>query len=268
MPVSAATHRSYFLPVMGGLIALAWLALVAWAASPYARFLQHGGSTDPVFLEICRALPAGEVIVPAILYVAGWLLMITAMMLPTTLPLLDMFRRVAEGRANRDALVVLVVAGYLAAWTAFGIAAHLADALAHRAAAESAWLTLNGWIFGVALLAGAGLFQFSALKYRCLDKCRTPMSFLQQHWQGRNDRRNALLLGLRHGAFCVGCCWALMLLMFAVGTGSVGWMLGLGVVMAAEKNLPWGRRLSAPLGLGLLAAAAAVLLLNLGALRT
>lgn len=264
--MTVALHRSFFLPVMGGLIVLSWLALVAWAASPYARYLQHGGWTDPVFLEICRALPAGELVVPAVLYVAGWLLMIAAMMLPSTLPLLELYRRAAAGRANRTALVALVVAGYLAAWLAFGIAAHVADALVHLAAAQSAWLTFNGWAFGVAVLAGAGLFQFSAMKHRCLAKCRTPMSFVQRHWQGRNDRRNALLLGLRHGAFCVGCCWALMLLMFAVGTGSVGWMLALGVIMAAEKNLSWGRRLSAPLGAALLAAALVILVQHAGRL--
>src|SRR5262249_26865532 len=160
---------------MGGLIALSWLALAAWAASPYARYLQHGGWTDSAFLEICRALPAGEGVVPAVLYVVGWLLMITAMMLPTILPPLEIFPRLAAGRANRTALVALVVAGYLAAWTAFALAAHLADALVHLAAAQSAWLTFNGWAFGAVLLAGAGLFQFSALKHRCLDKCRTPM---------------------------------------------------------------------------------------------
>ena len=71
-----------------------------------------------------------------------------------------------------------------------------------------------------------------------------------QYWQGRHDRRNALLLGIHHGFFCVGCCWALMLLMFAVGVGNIAWMLLLGAVMAVEKNMPWGRKLSAPLGVG------------------
>jgi predicted metal-binding membrane protein len=83
------------------------------------------------------------------------------------------------------------------------------------------------------------------------------------HWQGRAEARQALLLGFRHGLFCVGCCWAIMLLMFVVGTGSVGWMLALGGIMAVEKNMPWGRRLSTPLGLALLAAAAGLLVLHL-----
>ena len=101
-------------------------------------------------------------------------------------------------------------------------------------------------------MALAGLFQFSELKYRCLDKCRTPLSFVIERWRGRAERWNALRLGLHHGLFCLGCCWALMLLMFVVGAGSVGWMLVLGAVMAVEKNLPWGRRLAVPLGIILL----------------
>ncbi len=99
----------------------------------------------------------------------------------------------------------------------------------------------------------AGAFQFSSLKYRCLEKCRAPLSFLSQHWRGTGQSAQALLLGAHHGLFCIGCCWALMLLMFAVGTGNVGWMMGLGAIMAIEKNVSWGRRLSTPLGVGLLA---------------
>ncbi len=108
------------------------------------------------------------------------------------------------------------------------------------------------------LLAGA--FQFTPLKYRCLDKCRTPLGFIMQHWRGRRERSHAFALGVQHGAFCVGCCWALMFLMFAVGTGNVGWMLVLGAVMAIEKNVRWGRRLSTPLGIGLLAWGALIIL--------
>src|SRR2546422_5962401 len=86
----------------------------------------------------------------------------------------------------------------------------------------------------------------------CLDKCRSPMSFISGHWHGGNARAEAFGLGVSHGLFCVGCCWSLMLLMFAVGMGSLGWMLVLGATMAVEKNLSWGRRLSAPLGAVLL----------------
>ena len=86
-----------------------------------------------------------------------------------------------------------------------------------------------------------------------------------EHWRTGDERRQALRMGLRHGLFCVGCCWALMLLMFVVGTGSVGWMMALGAVMAVEKNHAWGRRLSRPFGCALLAGAGVIVLYNLSA---
>ena len=101
---------------------------------------------------------------------------------------------------------------------------------------------------GAGVLAAAGLFQWSALKYRCLDQCRSPFGFVSSRWHGRSPAREAFRIGVDHGLFCVGCCWALMLMMFVVGTGSIGWMLALAAVMAAEKNLSWGRRLATPVG--------------------
>jgi predicted metal-binding membrane protein len=252
--VRAARHRSVFGPLAGLLIAGAWATLWIWAASPYGRYLDHGGWLQSgLGGSLCRALPAGEMVLPAAIYVGGWLLMTAAMMLPTTLPLLEIVERMTAARPDRAQLVGLVIAGYLAVWSGFGLLAHLADSALHALAADSAWLTFNGWLVAAAVLALAGLFQFSTLKYRCLEQCRTPLSFVVRHWRGRAERRQAFLLGAHHGLFCVGCCWALMLLMFVVGMGSVGWMLLLGAVMAAEKNLAWGRRLSAPLGVALLA---------------
>ena len=104
------------------------------------------------------------------------------------------------------------------------------------------------WVSGAVILTIAGLYQFSSLKYACLDKCRSPLSFITSRWQGRNESAQSLRIGVEHGLFCVGCCWSLMALMFLVGTGNLIWMLLLGAVMALEKNLPWGHRLSAPLG--------------------
>ena len=118
----------------------------------------------------------------------------------------------------------------------------------HEAVERSPWLEAYAWVIGAATLALAGSYQFTPLKYRCLDKCRSPLSFIMEHWQGERDHAQAFRLGIHHGIFCVGCCWSLMLLMFAVGIGNLGWMLVLGTLMAIEKNMPWGLRLSAPLG--------------------
>ena len=247
-------HQHAFLPLMGLLIASAWLTLWLWAGSPYGRYLDHGSWLEAGFAgSVCRVLPAGEVLLPAIPYVGGWLLMTAAMMLPTALPLFEIFRRMTAARADRARLLALVILGYLAVWSGFGLIAHLADQAVRALALTSPWLTFNGWLLGAAALALAGLFQFSPLKYRYLDQCRTPLAFVVRHWRGESAAREAFMLGAHHGLYCVGCCWALMLLMFVVGTGSVGWMLLLGTVMAAEKNLPRGCRLSAPLGIALLA---------------
>ena len=245
--------RRSFLPLISGLIGLAWVTLFLWESSPYGRYLDHGRWTDLGFAgRLCSALPAGHIVLPALLYVGGWVLMSAAMMLPTALPLLAIFGRLTARRPDAGRLTILLIVGYLLVWAAFGIVAHALDAGLHILVVATPWLRFNGWIVGAGVLALAGAFQFTALKHHCLDKCRTPFSFVHQHWRGRAPGREALLLGAHHGVFCVGCCWAIMLLMFVVGTGSVGWMLALGAIMAVEKNLPWGRRLSAPLGAGLL----------------
>lgn len=255
--VDAARHRRVFVPVLAALVALAWLALWVWAGSPYGRYMDHGDLTasGPV-AALCRAIPAGSVVVPAVFYGAAWVLMTLAMMLPTTLPLFTAFDRLAGQRPDHTRLLLLLGLGYLAVWGAFGLLAHALHVALLAGVARVPVLFLNGWMIGAAIIAGAGVFQFSSLKHRCLEKCRTPLSFVMEHWRGRAQAWQAFLLGAHHGLFCVGCCWALMLLMFAVGAGSLGWMLVLAAVMAIEKNLPWGRRLSAPLGVALLGWAA------------
>jgi predicted metal-binding membrane protein len=245
--VSALANRKPFLFLLGSLITLAWLSLWVWERSPYGRYLHHDQIGQPDLFT-----GAAGIVLPASLYIAGWTLMTIAMMLPTTIPLLEIFRRLTAQRSDHVQLVTLVIVGYLAAWLGFGIAAHLADWLLHEITSHILWLEANAWVIGAGTLLLAGGFQFTRLKYRCLDKCRAPLSFVTEYWRGRHDRRNALLLGIHHGMFCVGCCWALMLLMFGVGVGNVGWMLALGAVMAIEKNMPWGRKISAPLGVALL----------------
>lgn len=255
----AARHRRVFVPLLAALIALAWAALWVWAQSPYARYLAHDDWTaSGPAAALCRAIPAGEVVVPALTYAAAWILMTAAMMLPTTLPLFNTFDRLTATRPDHGRLLLLLVLGYMAVWGAFGLLAHglhTGVLFVFDAVPALAW---HGWVVGAAVIATAGAFQFSQLKYQCLDKCRTPLSFVIAHWRGHAHGWHAFTLGAHHGLFCVGCCWALMLLMFAFGAGSLGWMLALAVVMAIEKNFPWGERLRAPLGLALLAWAAIV----------
>ncbi len=229
-------------PVLGGIIVLAWATLWGLEQSSYAwLFHQHGGG------HVHHAHQAGWLSASA--FLAGWLLMTIAMMLPTTVPLVNLFRRMVAARPTAALLIGLLLTGYLAAWLAFGAAALALLRSFEAALASTAWLRSQAWIWGAGLFVLAGAFQFSALKYACLDRCRTPVGFLNSHWHGQREAVDSFTIGWRHGLFCVGCCWALMLLMFAVGTTSLAWMLVLALIMAAEKNMPWGRHLARPLGL-------------------
>lgn len=237
--------RRPFLVLMVALIGMTWLALGIWSVSPYARFLDHG------VLDELEVSISGEYLVLLLIFVAGWTLMTVAMMLPTSLPLVTLFRRLTRQRPDRLQLVVLLITGYLGVWTLFGALAHLSDLLVHEVVEQSALLETNAWVIGAGTITLAGLYQFTSLKYKCLDKCRSPLSFITAHWRGSRERSQAFRLGVHHGLFCVGCCWSLMLLMFVVGVGNLGWMLALGTVMAVEKNVSWGKKISAPLGIAL-----------------
>ena len=236
--------RTILLAALVASAAVAGVALLVWEASPYGRYLHHQGGGAPLALE-------------AALFATGWALMVVAMMLPTSIPLVATFAALVRRRPEPGRLVLLVVVGYVVAWSAFGLGAWLFDRLVHLAVAAVPFLDQHPQLVIGATLLTAGLYQFSALKYRCLDECRSPLGFILSRWAGQRPRREALALGLAHGAFCVGCCWSLMLVMFGLGLGSLAWMMALGVVMAVEKNAPWGRRVGRPLGAFLVLAAVA-----------
>lgn len=235
-------HDKFFVPLIVGLIAMTWLALWVWSVSPYSRFLDH-----EVLGELELTI-SGEYLMFLLVFVAGWTLMLVAMMLPTSLPLVALFRHLTFQRPDRSRLVVLLIAGYLSIWVLFGGLAHFGDLLIHEVVERSVWLESNAWVIGAGTIMLAGIYQFTPLKYKCLDKCRSPLSFIVEHWTGSRERSQAFRLGVHHGLFCVGCCWSLMLLMFVVGVGNLGWMLALGTVMTVEKNMPWGKKISTPLG--------------------
>jgi predicted metal-binding membrane protein len=196
--------------------------------------------------------------IEATLFAVGWLLMIVAMMLPSSVPLVTTFAVLVRRRRRPGQLVLLLLVGYLLVWGAFGVAAWIADRGIHAAVDAVPWLAEHPQVIIATTLAAAGLWQFSPLRDRCLDECRSPLGFVMNRWRGTSERREALAMGLAHGAFCVGCCWSLMLVMFGVGLGSLSAMLALGAITAVEKNLPIGRRISRPLGVALILAGLAV----------
>jgi len=226
--------------LVGSLVALAavaWLALWLWEGSPYGHYLHHS--------------VGGAMALEGALFAAGWVLMIVAMMLPSSVPLVLTFRALVGRRAHPERLVALLLGGYLAIWGAFGLAAWLADRVIHAAVAAVPPLAAFPQVIIATTLLVAGLWQFSPLRDRCLEECRSPLGFVMNRWRGVSERTESFAMGVAHGAFCIGCCWSLMLVMFGVGLGSLTVMLALGGFTAVEKNLPWGRRLTRPIGVGL-----------------
>src|SRR3990172_2860230 len=227
---------------LAALAVAAWLALWLWGASPYARYLHHDDGVGPLAAQ-------------ASLFAVGWVLMIVAMMLPSSVPLVMTFGALVRRRRRPGALVGLLLAGYLSVWAAFGLAAWVLDRGIHAAVDTVPWLAAHPELILGTTLLGAGLWQFSPLRDRCLDECRSPMGFVMNRWRGVSEARESFAMGIAHGAFCVGCCWSLMLVMFGIGLANITAMLALGGLTAIEKNLPWGRRLTRPLGVVLLLAA-------------
>jgi predicted metal-binding membrane protein len=223
---------------LAALAAVAWVSLTLWSVSPWARYLHHDAVTGA---SVGTPLEVG-------LFTAGWVLMIVAMMLPSSIPLVLVFAAVVGRRPASGRLVALLIAGYLVVWTLFGAGAWVLDRGIHAAVDAWPWLAEHPQLIIGATLLVAGLWQFSPLRDRCLDECRTPFGFIVNRWRAQSLRRESFLMGIAHGAFCIGCCWSLMLVMFGVGLGSLPAMLGLGALTAIEKNLPWGRRLTRPLG--------------------
>ena len=239
--IRTADDARWYRVSVGALILLAWVVLAAWGASPFRGLMSHRAIGEPGASPFVRFL----------VFVTGWTVMTIAMMLPSSLPLVNLFRRFVSGRPDGGRLTARLLLGYLAVWTLFGAIAYRADALVHAVVDQNpALASRSGWIAAVILLA-AGAYQFTALKHMCLEKCRSPYSFLVERWRSNAAASDALRLGWRHGLFCLGCCWTLMLLMFAIGGANLGWMLVIGAIMAAERTSRWGRYLTRPLGAAL-----------------
>ena len=229
--------------------------VLARAPGPCHDDVAADGATSPLPASgAASGAPSG-----ATAFVA-WLVMIGAMMLPTVVPLVRLFVPVTARVPHRVAARLACVGGYLAVWSGFAAVVTLGlggvDALVRgHPPGRSADLVLGS------TLVVAGLFQFSRLKHACLTACRSPWGFLWQHY--RRGVRGGWTLGVRHGLMCLGCCWALMLVMFGAGVSSLLWMLALTGFMIVEKTAAYGPRLVAPLGGALVLAGFAVVALSL-----
>jgi predicted metal-binding membrane protein len=177
------------------------------------------------------------------LWIGAWTVMMAAMMLPSTSPLVLLYARQSTAASS-----ALLTAGYVAVWAGVGLAAYGVDMRLPDP---------SNRIVG-AVLIGAGLYQLTPLKAACLKGCRNPADFLVTHW--RRGGVGALRLGVEHGAFCVGCCWALMGVLIVAGSMSLAWVVAIALVVAGEKLLPAGQLLGRLGGVVLLVAGIAVVL--------
>jgi predicted metal-binding membrane protein len=223
-------------------IAAAWLLAIVAEATGHGAVLHHDtlieGGRFPLWLAF-------------VLFLLGWQVMIAAMMLPSSLPLIRLFQRAAVSQPRAGVAEAAFLGGYVMVWTVFGTLAFLGDVQVHRTVDRLPWLHDRPELIGGAVLLMAGAFQFSGLKEKCLDQCRHPGAYLLRHY--RRGVRAAFRLGRGHGLFCLGCCWALMLVSFAAGIANLIWMATLTLLMLFEKTGKGGNRGVAPIGFGLVA---------------
>jgi predicted metal-binding membrane protein len=175
-------------------------------------------------------------------YVPVWVGMMAAMMLPSAVPMVAAHstvqqRRRALGRNPTRGASLAFASGYLLIWTAFGVVAYALFELVRSLDVEALSWSRDGPYVAGAVIAAAAIYQLSPLKDACLAKCRSPLGFLVGSW--RDGRLGATRMGVEHGAWCVGCCWGLMLTLFAVGVMSITWTVVIAVLVAVEKLLPW-----------------------------
>ena len=227
---SATVRRAPSLPEASrlGLIGLLFaLAIAAWVLTDERMAgMDAGPGTDPGALGW---------------FLGVWLVMMAAMMFPSIAPMVLMYARVQEGKRERGTAVpagttAVFVAGYLITWASAGLLGYaLFEAVQALDIGWLAWDEAGRYVAG-AVIVGAALYQLTPLKDACLRKCRSPLMFLLTAW--RPGRGGALRMGLEHGAWCVGCCWALMAALFALGVMSIGWMAFIAALIATEKLLP------------------------------
>jgi predicted metal-binding membrane protein len=245
----------FALGMLAALTAWAWHLMIdaaAHQAMGHDYIMHHGTHVHPLtYLAVSLAM---------------WSVMMVAMMLPGASPMILTYASVAGRKDTARGAVVptwVFVAGYLAVWSAFSVIAAGGQWLLYDHGLLDGAMGGGAPLLGAALLILAGGFQWSALKEACLSKCRTPLSFLLTAW--RDGTRGAFMMGLHHGIYCVGCCWALMLLMFVGGVMSLSWMGGLALFMLLEKVLPNGQLFSRITGTGLIGAGVLLALATLAA---
>jgi predicted metal-binding membrane protein len=219
------------------LVVAAWLYLVYLASSMSGMSDQEMSAMPGMAMLAMNMWSWVEVVTLAVM----WTVMMIAMMAPSAAPMILMYAAIYRRRAAAGTPAVptaLFVLGYLVVWTVFSIAAALVQAGLHTAALLSPAMVAVDPLLTGAVLVAAGIFQWTPLKRACLATCRSPVSFVMSSW--REGRAGALIMGIRHGLYCLGCCWALMALLFVAGVMNLVWIATLAVAVLVEKVVPGG----------------------------
>jgi predicted metal-binding membrane protein len=218
-------QRNVILGLLLALAAAAWTELV-WQGA--------GAETDMAMNSPTMGLRAP-------LFLAMWVTMMVAMMFPTAAPMIVTFHKVQASKRQRGEAFVstwIFVAAYILVWGLSGVAAYAGALAAEAVAARAALSPATAARIGGIVLVAAGLYQLTPWKDLCLSKCRTPITFIMTSW--RDGAAGALRMGLLHGAYCLGCCWLLFVILFPLGIMNIAAMAVVTLVIFAEKTLPWG----------------------------
>jgi predicted metal-binding membrane protein len=224
--------RAIVLAGVAGLSALAWTYIVALAWR-----MPHRQMAMTMMMPHIQAWGAIEIFLTWVM----WAVMMVAMMTPSAAPMILTFATINRRRRAQQGPFVptsVFVLGYLLVWGGFSVVATLAQWGLHTAALLSPMLASTSPMLCGLLLLAAGIFQWTPLKSTCLTQCRSPLGFLTREW--REGARGALLMGLRHGSYCVGCCWVLMTLLFVAGVMNLLWVAAIAAFVLTEKVLPRG----------------------------
>jgi predicted metal-binding membrane protein len=244
--------------------ALVGASLAAVAILTWLYLLRMGGEMAEMETHAAMGMQAWGA-VEVLLLIVMWAVMMVAMMVPAAAPMILMFATIHRLRfPQRQALTRtgIFLLGYVLVWGAFSNVAALAQWGLHRAALLAPGMVSTSPYLGALLLIAAGVFQWTPLKQTCLANCRSPISFIMTEW--REGTSGALVMGLRHGAYCVGCCWMLMSLLFVAGVMNFAWIAAIAAFVLLEKVVPGGERVGRIAG-GCLIVAGVALLTRLAA---
>ncbi|MAQ86164.1 MAG: hypothetical protein CMH12_23710 [Maritimibacter sp.] len=251
--VALRRDRALLVGAMGVLFLLAGLYTIFGVGMSMSALdmTRMAGMTDMPSLRTPGAWSAGF----TVLIVLMWWVMMVAMMLPSVAPVILLYAALIRRSSTPDRarnLGASFLAGYLLAWLGFSLGAALCQwALEYAGVVSASMMTLLDTRLGAVVLIAAGAFQFTPLKDSCLSQCRSPAKFLSE--RHRPGLRGALVMGLEHGTYCLGCCWGLMALLFVGGIMNLYWIVGLAALVALEKLTPHGRLISRIAGAALVA---------------